>query len=214
MRAKFVFGFSGSFCYTFIMQPQTFIFFGLSGSGKGTQAKLLIEELNKKDPEKKVLYLETGERLREFIKTESFTSSLTKKVIDAGDLMPEFMPIWIWAGFLVENLTGNEHIVFDGLSRRADEAPVLDSAIRFYKRENPIVISLDVSLEWTTKHLLSRGRKDDDEEGIKKRLDWYEKNVLPAIEYFKNHPYYKFVSINGEQSIEAVHQEILEKIGL
>ncbi|MFH0804036.1 MAG: nucleoside monophosphate kinase [Candidatus Zambryskibacteria bacterium] len=196
------------------MQPQTFIFFGPSGCGKGTQAELLINYLKEKDPERKTLYLETGEKFREFIKTDSFTSSLTKEIVESGGLMPEFMPIWIWAGFLVQNMTGSEHIIFDGLSRRKEEAPVLDSAIKFYKRENPIVISIEISDEVAVQRLLGRGRKDDGEEGARKRLNWYKENVVPAIEFFKNDSSYKFISINGEHSIEEVHKEIMEKVGL
>jgi adenylate kinase family enzyme len=59
-----------------------------------------------------------------------------------------------------------------------------------------------------------RGRLDDSDEEIKKRLDWYKANVVPAIEYFKNDPDYKFVSINGEQTIEEVHREIMQKLEL
>ncbi len=196
------------------MTPQTFIFFGPSGSGKGTQARLLQEEIMKKDPSGRVIYVETGERFREFVKnSNTLTANLTKNVIESGGLMPEFMPIWIWAGFLVENLTGNEHLILDGLSRRLPEASILDSAIKFYNRENPKVISIEVSDEETKRRLLSRGRVDDDEEGIRKRIDWYKNNVVPAINYFKENKDYDFISINGEQSIEDVHKEIMEKLG-
>lgn len=56
------------------MTPQTFIFFGPSGSGKGTQARLLIEYLEKKDPERKTVYIETGRRFRDFITEASYTA--------------------------------------------------------------------------------------------------------------------------------------------
>jgi len=62
--------------------------------------------------------------------------------------------------------------------------------------------------------LKDRGRNDDIDEDIKKRLDWYHKNVVPAIEYFKNNPYYKFISISGERSIEEVHRELMDRVGL
>lgn len=196
------------------MQPQTFIFFGPSGSGKGTQAKLLQEVLKQKDPERKILYIETGKKFRELAEGDSFTAKEIKKVVDSGELLPGFLPIWVWTGLMMENITGNEHIFMDGLSRQPEEAPVLDSAIKFYKRENPIVVSIEVSNEWATKLLKGRGRSDDTDEEIKKRLSWYKENVVPAIEYFKNNPYYKFIPINGEQTIEEVHQEIMEKIQL
>ena len=196
------------------MQPQTFIFFGPSGSGKGTQANLLQEEIAKKDPERKILYIETGKKFRELAQGDSFTAQKIKEVIESGGLLPEFLPVWVWTGIMIDNIKGNEHIFMDGLSRQPKEAPVLDSAIRFYNRQNPTVISIQVSNEWATKLLKGRGRSDDNDEEIKKRLSWYHENVGPAIEFFKSNPYYRFISINGEQTIEEVHAEIMEKVGL
>lgn len=196
------------------MQPQTFIFFGPSGSGKGTQAKLLQEEFEKKNPERKILYVETGKKFRELSETDSFTSKEITKIIGNGGLLPEFLPIWVFSNCLIQNFSGEEHLFFDGTPRRLEEAKILDSAIKFYERKNPIIVSIKVSDEWATKLLKGRGRSDDNDEEIKKRLSWYGENVVPAIEYFKNDPYYKFISINGEQTIEEVHQEIMEKVGL
>lgn len=200
--------------YNINMNPQTFIFFGPSGSGKGTQAGLLQEELKKKNSKRKILYLETGKKLRGLSEGESLTAKLVKEMLDKGELAPLFLPVYAWTEFLIQNLSGEEHLFLDGSPRRFEEAHILDSAIKFYKRENPIVISIEVSDEWATKLLKGRGRGDDTDEEIKKRLAWYHENVIKAIEYFKNNSYYKFVPINGEQSIEDVHKEIMEKVGL
>ncbi len=196
------------------MNPKTFIFFGRSGCGKGTQAKFLIEALQKLDSQKRVLYLETGQKFREFSTEASYTSKLVKGVMEQGGLLPEFLPIWIWSEYLVRHMDGNEHMVLDGLSRRPHEALILDSAMKFYKREKPFVISIDVSREWAGDRLRNRGRSDDNKIDIEARLNWYDENVVPVLEYFKDNPYYQFVSINGEQEIEQVHQEILAKTGL
>ncbi len=196
------------------MSPQTYIFFGSSGAGKGTQAKILIDYLKEKDPERRVLYVETGQRFRDLITEASFTSQRTKEIIEKGGLLPEFLPIWIWSEYFVKHVSGDEHMVLDGLSRRVHEAPIVDSAMKFYGRENPIVISIEVSKEWAKDRLLERERGDDKAEQIEKRLEWFEHNVLPAMEYFKNNENYKFISINGEQSIEEVSKEIMSKIGL
>jgi adenylate kinase len=194
------------------MQPQTFIFFGPSGSGKGTQAKLLQDEIKKKNPERNILYIETGEKFREISGENSFTAQKIKEIIGNGGLLPEFLPIWVFSDDLIKNFTGEEHLFFDGSPRRLEEAKVLDSAIKFYKRENPTVIFINVSDGWCINLMKGRGRADDTDEEIKKRLAWYKENVAPAVEYFKNDPYYKFIPINGEQTIEEVHQEIMQKI--
>ncbi len=194
------------------MNQFTFIIFGPSGSGKGTQAHLLIDLLKKIDSERKVMYIETGQRFREFADSGSYTATLVKGVMSTGALLPEFLPIWMWTEILVHDFAGNENIIFEGVSRREHEAPILDSAMRFYKRENPYVISINVSKEWATQRLNARGRYDDTPADIIERLNWYDKNVIPAIEFFKNDPYYKILEINGEQSIEDVHKEIVQKL--
>lgn len=195
------------------MKPLTFILYGASGAGKGTQANLLIDHLKNKDI-RNVLYIETGQKFREFAQESSLTAKLTKEVMASGGLLPEFLPIWIWTEYLVRHISGDEHMILDGLSRRAHESPILDSAVRFYKRDKPFVISIEVSKEWAVERLLGRGRSDDTKVDIERRIDWYYENVLPAMEYFKNNPNYEFVTINGEQSIEDVHSEILKKTGL
>ena len=194
--------------------PETFIFFGPSGSGKGTQAKLLISELKKREPDRQVLYIETGQKFREFSEEASFTAQETKKIMQSGGLLPEFLPVWIWSEYLVRHVSGEEHMVLDGLARRPHEALILDSAMRFYKREAPFVISIEVPREVAAERLRNRQRGDDTKLDIEKRLDWYNENVLPAINFFKDNSYYKFLAINGEREIDEVHKEILEKVGL
>lgn len=195
------------------MTPQTFLFFGRSGSGKGTQAKLLIDYLGKKDVGRKVIYIETGSRLREFSHEVGLSAEMTRDVMSKGGLLPSFIPIWIWTNVFVRRLTGNEHLVLDGLSRRLYEAPILDDALKFYKREKPVVLSIDVSRDWASGHLMHRGRSDDNKIDIETRFDWFDENVVPTVEYFRKNPYYRVLEINGEQSIEDVHKEIIAKIG-
>ncbi len=191
----------------------TFLFFGPSGSGKGTQAKLLIDYLeNQKN--KKTIYIETGQKIREFIKTDTHTSHLTKAIIDKGGLLPAFLPIWLWTTNLNEQFTGAEVLILDGLCRRPYEAPVLDSALKFYNLGKPFVISLNVSRGWSLERLKSRGRKDDSEEYINSRLDWYEKEVAPSVDFFRDNPDYFFFEVNGEQPIEEVHKEIIQSSGI
>lgn len=194
-------------------KQQTFIFFGRSGSGKGTQAKLLIEHLNKVKNNGN-LYIETGQHFRNFIANESnHSASLTRKVLDEGGLMPVFMPIWLWAGIIVEKFTGKEDLILDGLCRRKDEAPVLDSAIKFFGLEKPYIIYINTGKEWSLKRLRERGREDDDkEEDMLRKLNWFDWNVMPAMSYFHESKDYNFIEVNGEKSIEEVHAEIIQRI--
>ena len=191
-------------------QPQTFIFFGRSGAGKGTQARLLVKYLQE-NSERKVLYIETGALFREFMKGEGFTNKLTKEAIDRGELLPEFLPIWMWSDYLIKRFTGEEHLVLDGLARHVDESHVLHSTLRFYGREKPFILYLDMLRKDAFGLMKGRGRKDDTDTYINNRLDWFDKEVTRALEYFQNNPGYTFVTISGKQDIEDVHQEIIRR---
>ncbi|PCI28063.1 hypothetical protein COB55_04595 [Candidatus Wolfebacteria bacterium] len=194
------------------MNQKAFIFYGRSGSGKGTQAQLLIEHL-KKTTDTDVVYIETGAALREFMTRDGYISKMTKDVLDEGGLLPAFIPVWIWTDILREKYTGKEHLVLDGLARRPKEAPVLGTALEFLGFVKPTVLTIDVSHDWAVEKLLARGRKDDNEEDIRNRLKWYDSEVEGAISYFKGNGSYEVLTINGEQTIEEVHKEILEKTG-
>lgn len=197
--------------YSFDMDSKAFVFFGRSGCGKGTQAKLLAEYLKEKGRE--VLYVETGSSFRELAKEENLTGKNILNIIKDGHLIPVFLPIWIWTGFMIKNFTGKEDMILDGVCRRFEESVALDSAFDFYKIEKPSIILMNVSKEWSYTRMMERKRADDTPEKIQNRLSWYERDVIPSIEYFKNKPKFNFIEINGEQSIEDVHKDIIHKLG-
>lgn len=193
--------------------PITCLFYGRSGAGKGTQAKLLQEHL-KEHTDRDVLYVETGNGLRDLAtkKDKYFTGALTEKTLSEGGLFPEFLPIWVWSNALVKHYSGEEHLILDGLARRKDEVPVLDSAIEFYNIKHPYIFHINVSRERAFEMLKGRGRPDDTDDSINERLDWFEENVQNAMNAFRDLPRYNFIDINGEQTIEEVHQDILDAI--
>lgn len=194
------------------MRVQTLILFGRSGSGKGTQADILLKFVTAHDPLRRVLYIEIGQKFREFAARDNYTARLTRERMDQGGLLPAFMPIWAWTNSFVESFTGEEHLILDGLSRQPHEAPILDSALKFYNREHSTIIVINVSREWATERLRERGRNDDNVDDIKRRVEWFDTNVVPALEYFRNDDRYTTVDINGEQSIEQVHQDIISAL--
>ncbi len=194
------------------LPKEVYIFIGRSGCGKGTQSKLLIDHLNRRENSgsgRPVLYMETGQRFRDFIAGSSYSSALSKALMDRSERQPSFLAIWTWADILVDALKGEEILLFDGTPRSLIEAEALDTALTFYGFTKKYVIYLDVSRVWSEKHLLERGRKDDTKEDIIKRLDWFDRDVLPAVDYYRTHSDYTFLNINGEQGIPAVSGEIL-----
>ncbi|PIQ69133.1 MAG: hypothetical protein COV91_00535 [Candidatus Taylorbacteria bacterium CG11_big_fil_rev_8_21_14_0_20_46_11] len=194
--------------------PQTFIFAGPSGSGKGTQVDLLKRFLLKNTPEIPQYSSYTGDGFRNLMNGTTFTSHLVKEIQNAGLLQPEFLAIYLWADNLVKNITGKEHLFIDGSPRKPAEAVVLDSAMQFFKREPIHLIDVQVSDAETKRRLLARARHDDTEEGIDRRLAWYKTEVVPAVEYLKKQSRYQFHDINGEQTPEKVHADILASLGL
>lgn len=197
------------------MDTHTFIIIGRSGCGKGTQAKLLIDFLSEKNPTTPLKYLESGDKFRSFLKEQGYTQELSRAIMHEGRLQPSFLAVHIWSHILIESMEGNEHLILDGTPRTLPEAMVLDSAMEFYSRTKPTVLYLDVSREWSRARLSERKRADDVSSAeVEKRLGWFDTEVMPALTYLKNHPLYTFLTINGEQSIEDVHKEILIKSGL
>ena len=189
----------------------TIIFIGRSGCGKGTQAGLLKNRIADLDPDnRQILYVETGDHYRSFVRSKSFSAKLANDMYEKGELAPDFIGCWLWGNVLIEELEENMHLVFDGASRSLLEAQVLTSALKFYKRDKPTVIYIDVSNKWSDERLLARGRQDDSSlSKINKRLKWFDDEVMPAIEYFRTNPLYRFLEINGEQSAEKVHADII-----
>ena len=186
-----------------------YIFYGKAGSGKGTQAKLLkayLESLGRK-----VIYVETGGLFREFTQANtSFAAKRTREVIDNGQLMPPFFPIYLWADQLIKNFDGTQDIILDGVARRIEEAPVIDSAMDFFQIEKTTVFNIHIADATAQARLSIRGDRADDAsaEKIQKRLDWYQTNVMPVVDYFKAHSHFAFSEIDGEPDVDHVFDQV------
>jgi len=187
---------------------------GHSGSGKGTQAKLLREYIEKNDANKQdVLYIETGARFRDFIEQPGYTNSISKNIMNKGGRQPDFVAIWNWADVLVRDMKENTHLMFDGVARSLPEAQALDTAIGFYSRESTYVLYLKISPEGAKKRAELRGRKYDMNPGeADAKMKWFNEKVVPAIDFFRSNPRYKFLEIDGEQDVEKVHEQIIASI--
>jgi adenylate kinase len=196
------------------MSPKTFLLIGRSGAGKGTQARLLNEYIKKLDADgHQLFYVETGTRFREFINKDGYTNSLAKEIANYGGRLPDFLAIWNWADLLIPALKQDMHLIMDGTPRSLPEAEILDTAFTFYNRLNPEIIYVNVSADWGRKRLAERHRIDDSTlADIENKVRWFDLEVVPAVNYFKNNPRYNFIEINGEQSIEKVQADILSAI--
>lgn len=196
------------------MSPLTFIFAGPSGSGKGTQVDLLKQYLHRKTPKIPQFSSYTGDGFRALMNGTTLASKLAKEIQEAGGLQPEFLAVYLWADNLIKNVTGKEHLLIDGSPRKIAESMVLDSALQFYKRTPIHLILVNVSNAEAKRRLLLRSRHDDGVAEIDRRLFWYATEVVPAIDYLKQRPWYVSHDINGEQTPDEVHQDILKALGV
>lgn len=194
------------------MEKNTVIFMGRSGCGKGTQAKLYEALLKKSDPTVLIHHEETGALFREFVAGTGYSKGLAKDIMEQGGREPDFLAVYLWAHSFIEKLNGAEHLIIDGSPRSLGEAKMLDTALAFYGRKASIVY-LNVTREWSLERLHERGRADDVSAAEnEKRMNWFESDVMPAVEHYRNHPVHTFFSILGNRTITEVAADIEAKV--
>lgn len=193
------------------MQPQTIVFFGPQGSGKGTQAKNLIAHLKAVDT-KPVVDLETGRGFRAMAQSDSFTAERVRELLENGELVPNFLTSSIVMSEVAERLTKDAHLVIDGFPRNLDQARVLEQMLQFYQRPTLTVVALDVPDDVVIERLQGRGRADDVPELIAERLRLYHEQTQPLVEYYEQREQTNFLHIDASQPIEQVWEDIKQKL--
>lgn len=195
-------------------KPRTFIFFGIVGSGKGTQVELLEKYLKDNKLSDDVIATSTGAEYRRITSNGSYTGKIVKERLEKGNLQPDFLTISLFISILISSLKENTSFMSDGFPRTIIQSEAFESAMKFYNREKVEIIYIELDKEEATRRMLLRGRSDDTSEGIAKRFDEYVNNVIPSMNYFKNKDGYTIHTINGKQSIEDVHCDIIKSLNI
>lgn len=210
------------------------ILFGAPGAGKGTQAVELAKRFN-------LIHISTGEIFREAIAEHSEMGEIANSYISKGNLVPDDITVKIVKERLAQEDCKNGFIL-DGFPRTLPQAECLDQICLELNISIDHVIDIEVNEDELIRRLSGRRvcktcgasyhidfnpskvenvcdkcngelytRKDDEKESVAVRLKTYKSSTMPLINYYVNKGI--LVEINGQQEINDVLNEIVEKIG-
>lgn len=195
------------------MKPQTFIFVGRSGSGKGTQLELLKAFLLSKYNDTSIKTIVMGDIFRSFFKEPGYVQDIARDVsMKQGKFQPDFITNALFVRNTINIVDENSFLFFDGYPRNIDQLDIIKELLQYVNREEPIIINIDVRRENVKNRMLARGRGDDTDATIENRLNEYDKYIVPMLEGCKSDPFFKYVEIDGEGAIEKIHADIINKL--
>ncbi len=184
----------------------TLVVLGRSGSGKGTQADFLVHFLG----EKNVSRMETGKFLRKFIKKNTVTAAIGRVEMGYGRLFPSWFAIYGWLKQIIEHGDAAKHLLFDGAPRTVWQARLTDEVIRWHRRPQALCIYIDVPERMAVRRLLLRQRKDDRPGAIKNRMEFFRREVIPVLKYYRASN--RLIHIDGTLSPERVCDQIQHEL--
>lgn len=205
------------------------VLLGAPGAGKGTQAQKLVEEFG-------VAHISTGDLLRAAVKAGTKLGVKAKSYMDNGQLVPDKLVV----DLVTERLDADDAqkgFILDGFPRNTAQAVTLDSALAEMGRSLDAALLVDVKPDVIVKRLSSRRtcrecgytapagvdscpscggemyqRDDDKPETIQKRLDVYENQTAPLVEYYRGKELLK--SVDGDRPVDEVYADVKELLGL
>ncbi len=209
------------------------VLLGAPGSGKGTQAKMLMAERN-------VPHISTGDMLREAVSAGTRFGRKAKTIMDAGDLVSDDIMLGIISERLAQADAGDGFIL-DGFPRTRHQADDLDELLDQLHAPLDAAILMDVDFDILMKRLTGRRtcsltgkllniffsspeeieectaaggklmqREDDNEETIGNRLDVYRQQTEPVIDFYRKRDLLKTVDADG--SIDEVYERLQSAI--
>lgn len=205
------------------------VLLGAPGAGKGTQAALLVGKYQ-------MCHVSTGDILRAAVKNGTELGKKAKGFMDAGELVPDDLIIDLMKERMQEPDTANG-VLLDGFPRTTMQAVALDSMLAELERPLDCALLIDVDPEVIVKRLTSRRmcracsyignaadavcpdcggdmyqRDDDNEATVRNRLDVFETQTAPLIDYYKGKNL--LVSVDGQRDPEVIMAEVVERLGI
>jgi adenylate kinase len=177
---------------------------GPQGSGKGTQAKRIAQDLG-------MPHIATGDILRQAMAEGTELGRRVRPIYDAGALVPDDLMVEL----IRERLDGEDGFVLDGFPRTIAQAEALDAMLGAIGKALDVVVLLRVDDAIATERLLGRGleegRADDTPDAIEKRLALYHEMTEPVAEYYRQAG--TLEPVDGERPPADVEAEIRAVLG-
>lgn len=205
------------------------VLLGAPGAGKGTQAQKLVAEYG-------VAHISTGDLLRAAVKAQSELGKQAKSYMDSGSLVPDELVIALVKERL-ESDDAQRGFILDGFPRNTSQAVSLDSALAAMDMSLDAALLVDVEPSVIVDRLSARRtcrscgytstkddekcprcngemyqRDDDKPETIQHRLDVYENQTAPLVEYYRGHGILK--AVDGDRPVDEVYADVKEMLGL
>lgn len=182
------------------------VLLGAPGSGKGTQAARLREHLQ-------VPHISTGELLRAAVAAGTALGKQAKVVMESGNLVSDEIVL----GMLEERLHQSDTVngfILDGYPRNLVQANALDALLARIKQPVDIAVQLDVGTDLLVERLSGRahveGRADDSPEAVRHRLNVYDQQTAPVVDFYRTQG--KLACVLGVGSMDEVLGRILQAI--
>ena len=181
---------------------------GPQGSGKGTQAKRLASTYG-------LAHIATGDMIRDMKERPTELGAELKTVYDRGDLVSDELMIRL----IRDRLDRGDTIpgfVLDGFPRTMAQADALDELLQELGRGLDVVLEFHVPDRQQLRDRMLRraaeeNRSDDAPEAIERRLELYERETAPLIEWYRT-TRGNVVGIHADRSIDEVFHEIAEAL--
>ena len=179
------------------------VLFGAQGSGKGTQAKKLVEHFIGQ-----YRYFESGAVLRALESNDNAIGSYIKVLMDQWKLLHDALVVALFDAFYV-TLRDDQKMIVDGFPR---DIPQMHSFLdRMYRNKRELIgIRIDVPKDIAVERAMQRGRPDDTKESVETRINTYYEQTMPIIEYIEH--FGKLVKIDWTKTVEEVFQDIVKAL--
>ena len=181
------------------------LIFGPPGSGKGTQAARISEELH-------LAHLSTGEILRAEMARGSRLGKEVERIVSAGDLVPDDLMDQVVEGRL-DQVGEPPGVLLDGFPRTVEQARALDAMLARRGSQVSFLLALEAPEELLTERLLKRaakeGRVDDTKGVIEERMREYHHRTEAVLDYFRRNGV-PVLGVDGVGRVEEVFERIRE----